>query len=86
MNEVFPSTETRYTLTLINRTLIVDEEVSIGGDAMVVDDVASATEGRRFTLAPQVSGGVGMYRYQWTEVPEKSHTVAEPEFNVIGYL
>ena len=70
VQEVFPETETQYMLTLINRTLIVAEEISTGGDAMVADDVVSTTEGRIFMLEPQVMGGTGTLRYEWTAMPE----------------
>ena len=78
VNEVFPKTETQYTLNLINRSLMVAEEINIGGGIMVDDDAVSTTEGSSFTLEPQVSSGIGTPRYAWTAVPENPSQLLKP--------
>ena len=81
VREVFPDTETQYMLTLINRTLVVAEEISAGKSATVADDVVSTTEGRSFTLEPQVMGGTGVISYEWTAVPENPAQLQNPSLS-----
>ena len=79
VREVFPETENEYTLALVNRTLRVSEELDItDGDAIVTENVISTTEGRSFTLEPQISGGAGTFRYEWTAVPENTSQLLNP--------
>ncbi len=83
VREIFPVTETRYTLTLINRTLVVSGEIGIKGDGTITDNVISTTEGRSFTLtAPQVSGGIRTPSYEWTVTPENSSQLLNPNLQL----
>ncbi len=83
VREVFPETETEYTLALVNRTLRVAEEIDVQrlSDGVVVvrdDGVVVASEGESFTLTPEINGGIGTVSYEWTAMPEDSSQLLNP--------
>ena len=73
VREVFPPTETEYTLVLVNRTLIVSEQIEVSGDVMFTGNEVSIDEGKTFTLAlAQVRGGVGTINFPWSTGTDNS--------------
>ncbi len=73
VREVFPETENEYTLALVNRTLRVSEEIDVTGDVTELEDERIfVNEGRSFTLAPEISDGIGTVSYEWTAMLDPS--------------
>ena len=85
VKEVFPATETEYTLTLLNETVVRLGDIDVQGQVSRIEGLVLTTESDSFTLtAPRIGGGRGIYRYEWTAIPQNPSELMNPTLELSG--